>query len=204
VLEQAALLGLRAEYQDHLDEISRAKARHLVYLRAIEDLVNACGKGSWQSDEFSMDDAIFALLVPETEDLGAGVRDTLIRSGKIEILSDRQLRYELAEWDGELDELLDDQLNNSGIVFNLIIPYLVRAGVPLSGPQSTRSNKYWSIPKRLLSDDSGTMTKLCSDPEFISIVEVRYGFMVHAAGEFDRVLSAIDRILARIESSLTE
>jgi hypothetical protein len=38
----------------------------------------------------------------------------------------------------------------------------------------------------------------------MTIVEARYGFMVHAAGEFDRVISAIDRILARIESSLTE
>ena len=99
VLEQEALLGLRAEYQDHLGDISQSKARHLVYLRTIEGLVEACGKGSGQSDEFSMDNAIYALLIPETEDLGAGVRATLISSGKIEILSDRQLRYELSEWD---------------------------------------------------------------------------------------------------------
>ena len=177
--------------------------RHLVYLRTIEELVNACGNGSGRSDEFSLDNAIDTLLIPETEDLGAGVRDTLINSGKIEILTDRQLRHELSEWDSELDELLDDQAHNAGIVFDIVIPYLARAGVSVSGSMSSES-KYWALPRRFLSGDSETLTKLCSDPEFISIVEVRYGFMVHAAGEFDRVLSAIDRILARIESSLTE
>ncbi len=207
VHEQDALLGLRAEYQNHLDEISRAKARHLVYLRAIDELVRACGKGSWQSDEFSIDDAIFGLLIPETNDLGTGVRDTLISSGKIEILSDRQLRYELSEWDSVVDELLDDQQHNKAIVFDIVLPYLARAGVPFSGPFSSSSaaqSKYWSLPKRFLSGDSGTMTKLCTDPEFISIVEARYGFMDHAAIEFDSLISAIDRILARIESSLTD
>ncbi len=203
VFEQEALLGLRAEYQDHLDEISRSRARHLNYLRAIEELVNACGKGSWQSDEFSPDDAVFALLVPETEDLGAGVRDTLINSGKIEVLSDRQLRYELSEWDSELDELLDDQDNNKGIALEIVVPYLARSGVPLSGTLCTDC-KYWSLPRKSLSGDSESLTKLCSDPEFMSIVQVRYGFMAHAAGEFDRVISAIDRILARIESSMTK
>ncbi len=205
--EQDALLGLRAEYQNHLDEISRAKARHLAYLRAIDELVRACGKRSWQSDEFSIDDAIFALLIPETNDLGTGVRDTLISSGKIEILSDRQLRYELSEWDSVVDELLDDQQHNKGIVFDIVLPYLARSGVPFSGPfgsSSATPSKYWSLPKRFLSGDSGTMTKLCTDPEFISIVEARYGFMDHAAIEFDRLISAIDRILARIESSLTD
>jgi len=203
VLEQEALFGLRTEYQEHLDEISQAKARHLVYLRTIEELVNACGKGSGQSDEFSLDNAIDTLLIPETEDLGAGVRDTLISSGKIEILTDRQLRHELSEWDSELGELLDDQAHNAGIVFDIVIPYLARAGVSVSGSRSSES-KYWALPRRILSGDSESLTKLCSDPEFITIVEARYGFMVHAAGEFDRVISAIDRILARIKSSLTE
>jgi hypothetical protein len=150
-----------------------------------------------------MDNAIFALLVPETQDLGEGVRDTLISSGKIEILSDRQLRYELSEWDSELGELLDDQANNAGIVFDIVIPYLARAGVPISGSWDN-DVKYWALPTRSLSGDSETLTKLCSEPEFMTIVEVRYGFMVHAAGEFDSVISAIDRILARIESSLTK
>ena len=205
VLEQEALHDLRAEYEDHKGDISRANARHLNYLRAIESLLDACRQGDWRSDEFSLDEAMFALQVPETMDLGEGVRDTLISSGKLDILLDRDLRYELAEWDSELDELLDDQLTNREFVISVVLPYLVRSGVSMSGPLSlTPGQQYWSIPKRSLSVSSETMANICSDPEFMSIVEMRYGFMIHTAFEFDRVISAIERMLVRIQASLTE
>ncbi len=138
-------------------------------------------------------------------DLGEGVRDTLISSGKLDILLDRDLRYELAEWDSVIDELLDDQLNNQQLVMGIILPYLARSGVPMSGSLSlTPGQQFWSIPTRSLSVNSETMVKICSDPEFISIVEMRYGFMIHTAFEFDRVISAIERMLVRIQASLTE
>lgn len=138
-------------------------------------------------------------------DLGEGVRDTLISSGKLDILSDRDLRYELAEWDSVLDELLDDQLGNKQLVMSILLPYLARSGVAMSGPLSlTPGQQFWSIPKKSLSVSSGAMANICSDPEFISIVEMRYGFMIHTAFEFDRVISAIERMLVRIQASLTE
>lgn len=205
VLEQEALQDLRAEYEDHKDDVSRANARHLTYVRAIETVLAGCQQGIWHSEEFSLDDAIFALQVPETLDLGQGVRDTLINSGKLEILLDRDLRYELAEWDSVLDELVDDQQNGVEIVLGLIHPYLVRMGVPMSGPLSKApGQQYSSISIRSLSDNSEIMTRLCSDQEFVSIVEIRHGYMVHTALEFDGVISAIERILAKIEASLAE
>jgi len=205
VLEQEALHDLRAEYEDHQSDISQARVRHLTYLRAIQSLVDACGTGDWQSDEFSLDNAMFALYVPETMDLGEGVRDTLISSGNIDILLDRRLRYELAEWDSVLDELLDDQLMNSNFVMGLVYPYLARSGIPMSGPLTRPlGQEYWAIPERFLSGSSEMLSKLCSDPEFITIVEIRYGSMIHTASEFDRVISAIERMLVRIEASLTD
>ena len=205
VLEQESLHDLHAEYEGHKDDVLGANARHLNYLRAVEALLDGCRQGSWRSDEFSLDDAIFALMVPETMDLGEGVRDTLISSGKLEILLDRDLRYELAEWDSVLDELLDDQLNNRELVISLVLPYLARSGVSMSGPLSkTPGQQFWSIPKRSLSVSSETMANICSDPEFMSIVEMRYGFMIHTAFEYDRVISAIERMLVRIQASLTE
>jgi hypothetical protein len=204
-LEQQALHDLLAEYEDHKGDTSGNNARHLKYLRAIESLLDGCRQGDWRSDEFSLHEAIFALYVPETMDLGEGVRDTLISSGKLDILLDRDLRYELAEWDSVLDELSDDQLNNSQFVMSMILPYLARSGVSMSGPLSlTPGQQFWSIPTGSLSVSSGTMANICSDPEFLSIVEMRYGLMIHTAFEFDRVISAIERMLVRIQASLAE
>ena len=205
LLEQEVLHDLRAEYEDHKGDLSGQKARHLNYIRAIETLVEACEKGDWRSDEFSLDEAFFALQVPETTDLGAGVRDTLISSGKMDVILDRELRYELAEWDSELDELLDDQQGGKQIVLGLLHPYLARKGVPMSGPLSiSPGQEYSSVSIRPLSDSSEVFTRICLDPEFMSIVEIRHGYMVHTAIEFDRVILAIERILTRIEASLTE
>jgi hypothetical protein len=205
VLEQETLHDLRAEYEDHKSDISQANARHLNYLRALETLLDACQQGSWRSDEFSLDDALFALQVPETQDLGEGVRGTLVSSGKLDIISDKDLRYELAEWGSVLDELLDDQLHNADLVIGLIHPYLARSGVSMSGPLSTApGEQFWSIPKRSQSFSSETIAGICLDPEFLSIVEIRYGYMVHTAYEFDNLISAIERMLAKIEASVTE
>jgi hypothetical protein len=202
-LEREALDDLRAEYEDHRDDVTSANARHLNYLLAIQTLLESCRRGSWDTDEFTLDDAIFALQVPETVDLGAGVRDTLISSGKLDIFQDKNLRYELAEWDSVLFELSDDQLNGADMVFGLIQPYLVRSGVQMSGPLSkSPGQQFWSIPVRSLSISSEPMISICSDPEFLAIVELRYGFMVHTAFEFDGVISGIESMLRRIDESL--
>jgi len=203
VLEQEVLHDLRAEYEDHKSDVSRQMARHLDYILIIERFVASCELGDWQSNDLWLDEAMFALQVPETTDLGEGVRDTLISSGKLDILSDRELRYELAEWDSQLDELLDDQQNGTAIALDLVHPYLTRTGVPMSGPISkSPGQEYSSISLRSLEDNSDVVTRLCSDPEFLSIVEIRHGYMVHTAIEFESVISAIERILARIDKTL--
>ena len=205
VREQEALHDLLAEYEDHKADIAGATARHLDYLRVMEQLLDACKQRSWSSDKFSVDEAIFALLVPETIDLGEGVRDTLVSSGKLEIFSDRDLRYLLAEWGSVLDELLDDQLMSADVIINVVLPYLTRVGVPLSGPLSTApGQEHSSITNRYLSVDSEPIATICADPEFLSIVELRYGYMVHTAFEFNRVMTAIDSMLLRIEDSLAD
>ena len=203
-LEQEALHDLRAEYEDHKDDVSSANTRHLNYLVAIQTLLESCQRGRWDSDEITLDDAIFALQVPETVDLGAGVRDTLISSGKLDIFQDRNLRYELAEWDSVLFELSDDQLNGAQMVLGLIQPYLARSGVQMSGPLSKApGQQFWSIQARSPSIGSDPMISICSDQEFLAIVEMRYGYMVHTAFEFDNVISGIESMLRRIDESLS-
>ncbi|MDE0754532.1 MAG: hypothetical protein OSB26_07775 [Woeseiaceae bacterium] len=81
-------------------------------LQSSESLQVSMHTGVWNAQEYSIDDAMWMLRAPLTTDLGSGVRDSLISAGRIDILSDLELRYELAEWGSVLDELLDDQLGN--------------------------------------------------------------------------------------------
>jgi len=204
IFEQEALLGLQAEYQSHRKVLTRQKTQHLLILRAITSLMDAGQRGVWESDEFSIDEAISYLRVPHTTDLGSGVRDSLISAGNIEIITDKQLRYELSGWDSVLDELTDDQRVGSKVVLDIIVPYYTRWGVPLGGSTDTFEESPMPSAARLLASDSDAKRRLLSDPEFRSILEARFTFMSHATGEFVTVIAAVDSILERIEPSLAD
>lgn len=171
-------------------------------LRAVDSLERACQSGTYVSDDFSLDKAMLYLRIPATTNLGSGVRDALLSSGRIEALADEQLRYELAEWDSVLNELLDDQQLSAKIVLDLILPYLTRQRVPISDFVSLAVDSPSRDGSRVLSADTEAVTRLFADTEFHSIVEIRRSYMGHTTDEFDAVITAIDSILDKITASL--
>ena len=201
--EQETLLGLQSEYQGHREVLVQHNELYVLFLSSIASLMDACESGAWTSTEISVDFAISGLVSPKTTDLGAGVLQSLINAGKLEVLSDKQLRYELAEWQSVLDELSDDQANLSNQIRSLVIPFLTREGIPFG------DLPHWGITPvpasvRRLANDAEAMQRLFSNDEFRSILEARFGFMSHAVDEFDGVIAATDSILERIAASLKD
>ena len=142
------------------------------------------------------------LRAPLTTDLGSGVRDSLISAGRIDILSDLELRYELAEWDSVLDELLDDQLGNSKVVHEITLPYMVRWGVPMGiGGTNLRIHPTPDFT-RMLSANEAEVTRLLKDPSFRTIVESRSDKLRHTIEAFDDTIVAANSILDKIDAAL--
>ncbi len=206
IFEQEALVGLRADYLNHRDTLTSDRTQHLSIIQHVTGLMDAGRKGVWDSDEFSILEAITLLWNPTTTDLGNGVRDSLISAGNIEIIRDEQLRYELSDWDSAMDELTDDQNLGSKMVMEIIIPYLTRSGISFKGAIDTFDENPMPLPSdaRLLPSNSDAITRLLSDPEFRSILEIRHELLSHALGEYDTVIAAADSILDRIEMSLAD
>lgn len=200
--EQEALVGLQEEYRGHRDMLARHKSLHDEIVRAVEILMKACERGYYEPDQIPIDRALYLSRLPPTADLGDGVAASLISSGRIEILSNRVLRHEITGWKSVLDELVDDQLTAGDAIMGLMIPYLTRNGIPLmsfTSPLGVTPN----LPDgRSLAADNEAMQRLFSDPEYLSILESRYGGLVHTADELDRVIAAIDSILEEIDASL--
>ena len=48
------------------------------------------------------------------------------------------------------------------------------------------------------------MKRLFSDPEFLAILELRYGFLAHTTFEFDRVIAEIESILIALNGQLDD
>jgi len=201
--EQETLRGLQAEYEDHKQMVAQQKESHVMFLRAIAGLIAACHSGTYESSEFSIGDAIIYLQIPVTSDLGTGVRDALISAGRIEVLADKQLRYQLAAWDSVIDEVTDGQYFSRDIVLEIVLPYLVRLNAPLSrGIDQTWMP--WPVPAESMSGNTSATFEFLTDPEFCSILDVRFLHMSHTTDEMDTLIVAIDEILARIDLSLDE
>lgn len=141
------------------------------------------------------------MLAPSTTDLGNGVLNALLSSGRIELLSNRKLRASLAAWEGVIGEVWDDQANNGRMVFELYVPYFVRNDISPSAPMSTWYQD-WTIPMRSVSDDPDAVARLLKDPEFRVLAELRYEFKRHLTDEFETALVATEEILAEIDQSL--
>ena len=205
--EEETIQGLLEEYQGHQRSLAFAKQLHLRILRAVASLITASHRGTYESAEFDVDSAISLLKIPPTTDLGSGVRDALVSSGQIELLSNKQLRYQLAEWESVMDELIDDERTGTTIVLEIVAPYLTRHGVPNAYSEFVAAatvDAPLDGAVRKLATDNKAMKRLFSDPEFLAILELRYGFLAHTTFEFDRVIAEIESILIALNGQLDD
>jgi len=203
-VEEAEILqGLKQEFLQNRDMLEETMAEHAENLRVLEQLVAASRDGHWDASTAALDVALAALIAPGTTDLGAGVLDALISSGRMELLTNRNLRARLAGWEGVWGEVRDDEEMARQFILDTVIPYLARWGVPLSGPIGTWPNQ-WPDAPRSLADDPAALERLLTDAEFASLLEARVGFKRHASGEYQAALDAVDRILAEIDASATD
>jgi len=200
--EQETLKSLLSEFQGHKRQLVVMKELHLKVLRSVVSLISASGRGSFESEAFGVDEALYWATVPATTDLGSGVRDSLISSGQIEVISNKQLRYRLAEWESVLDELKDDEQHGVILVLETMDPYLTRHGVPLSFSEAlsarTTTEPIPTTVRQLVTDAAATK-RLLSDPEFRSILELRYKRLAHTDMEIDRVIAETDTIVALLD-----
>ena len=203
VEEQEILQGLQEEFRQNRAALEYRMERHATEQGQMEVLLAATRAGRWTDGELSLDAAIASMLTPPTTDLGNGVLDALIGSGRMELLRNRELRAKLAAWRGVMDEVSDDEVMNRGFVFDRILPYLVAEGVPVSGPMA-----YWYPERgrgaRYVADDPELAGRLLADPRFQVVIEARLGFRHHTSGEYGAALEAVDAILAEIDRSLAD
>ena len=195
--EQETLLGLSAEYAGHSNDIRMQTEFHELLLKSIGTLLQACSVGSFRG--VNIDDAIWASLVPVTTDLGSSVRDSLVNSGRIDIISDVELRKALADWDRVLDELIDGQLFSSDLVREQIMPFYAKYGISVAHGNSDKDGSPWPVATEPSDPGAEVFTKLFNDKAYCTTLEFRYSEMNHTLDEYRYVLEAIEEIQSLLE-----
>lgn len=208
VEETEILAGLHREFAVYRDELRDAIDLHGEMLEAMVAVLAAIESGEWTSTEWGPDEAIGRLLSPPTSDLGNGVRDALVQGGRLQLLSHAMLRERLAQWPAFHEELVDDQIIGRQMALTQIIPYLTRQGLDLSatliaGTMVVDSESdAWPVRIERIADEPGALARLLTDPEFKSLVEVRYAFWHHAGGEYRSTLEMAEDILGLVEQAM--
>lgn len=200
--EAEILLGLRKEFLLNKETLDRHLSLHEESLLLYKQLLTAAYSDDWQSHELDIDRTLNWLLSPTTTDIGGGVLVGLVNSGRIELLSSRTLREKLAGWEGVFGEVRDDEVWNSELISDRIIPYLQRQGVPL-GSVFRWEGVDWPTAARTLLEDTDALSRLITDREFLTLVELRYGYGAHTTGEFQEAIAAADEILIELDQSIS-
>lgn len=202
--EQAILHALHDEFTANREVVSRYRQMNLDGIESLEAFLLSFEGGRWDSDTRTPDEALAYLLLMPTPDVGAGVLNALISSGRIELLQSNKLRIRLANWKGVYDELLDDLLPSKGFAYDTVIPFVISKGVPARGAFESLDIPFnGDLPPRTLSDDPEILGQLLTDPQLRTMLEIRVGVLLHAGDEYDVVLEEIDGILMDIESLTT-
>jgi hypothetical protein len=199
--EQQILIGLRDEFSHGRGLLVDRIEQHETDLRKMETLLAATYEGEWTSKEFSVDATLAAMIAPPTTDLGKGVLDALISSGRIELLRDQKLRALLAAWASVFGEVSDDEHMSRAFVFDRVIPYMIEHAVPISGPMGVWWGD-WAPALKSVADSPEELARLLGDRHFAVMLEARLGFKWHTSGEYEDALDAVDAILAEIDESL--
>ena len=202
-VEEAEILhGLEEEFFLNRSKLDYRIEQHMQDLEGMAALLAAANRGYWDSADMSVDEAIASLIAPPTTDLGNGVLDALISSGRIELLTNRELRSRLATWEGVFAEVRDDEEMSRDFVFERVIPYLVEKGVPLSKAMGAWPGTHFE-KLRSITDDPARFASFLQDPRFAVILEARMGFKMHTSGEYQSAVEAVDGILREIDRSET-
>jgi hypothetical protein len=203
-VEEAEILhGLKKEFLLNRSKLSYRMERHALDLNGMAALLAAANQGHWVSKNITVDEAIANLISPPTTDLGNGVLDALISSGRFELLSNRELRARLAAWEGVFGEVRDDEEMSRDFVFEQVIPYLIHKGVPVSQAMALWPGSNFEEP-RSISNYPERYASFLQDPQFAVILEARMGFKMHTTGEFQAAYEAVDEILQEIDRSAAE
>ncbi len=201
-IEEAEILaGLEREFEAYYEDFSFGRDnRYESIISSLEAILKAIKKGSWESDEITLDFALYHALRSPTSDHGGGVLDAMVQSGRLELVQDKALREKLVKWIWILRGLQDQQQANRKFMIENVFPYLSKHGIQLSGVFAAPEGRSWPVDTVSLEFDMASKQKLLSDPEFRTLIELRYRSIGYTADRsLQQVIEAAEEILEHIK-----
>jgi hypothetical protein len=192
--ERELLVGLEAEFVDlraRLDRWGKFNRESMI-------LTEKFLSDSMTEMDVETVELLFSYVwVANVLDVG-GALDALLASGRLERISDREIRLRLAKWPDWLEDIHTNDLSIRRYAWSSVIPFLTDHGIP------RRVCPEWVMscpePGPLPAD----FIELAADPEFRAILTIRRTMMWFTATDYENAREEADAILTLIRAHLAK
>lgn len=194
--EQEILLGLEVEFVDlreRLDlwaQFNRTGAEFIE--RFLSDSVT-------EMDLRAIELAFTYASLVNVLDQG-GALDALLASGRLERVTDRNIRARLVKWPDWLEDIHTNDLSSRRYVMSEIVPYLAKYGFP----REICPAPEWFLVCADSEPVPSTYLRLAEEPEFRAILIMRRAWMLGTASDHESARDEADDMLLLLRERLAE
>jgi hypothetical protein len=192
--EQEAIAQLLDDFRSNAEHLAIIRNVHETALDAAYEILARAGMGGQPRSEATTAELVYLALRSWTYDPTLGGTNSLIQSGRLNILSDSSLRVALAGWPNIAKDLTDDEWLENRTTFEQIGPYLISKGAMYDALRSA------GRLQRLDAEPRSDLSALISDPVFVEMMSWRVNGLENVLLEVDIVEASIEEILEMLEA----
>lgn len=193
--EREAIAQLLDDFRTNAERLKTIRSVHEAALDAAYEILARAGMGGEPKSNATTAELVYISLRAWTYDPLLGGTNSLIHSGRLNILSDSSLRVALAGWPDIVEDLTGDEWTQNRTTFEQLGPYLISEDAIYDALGSAgRFQRFDAEPRSDLS-------RLLSDPVYLGMISWRVNNLENLLDEVDIVEASIHDILKMLEAS---
>jgi hypothetical protein len=198
---QALLAALAEDFAQADELLSVVKSMHVMTSQAGEQLITLAEKGEVpEADRRNVDLLISSHFARYTFDPPMGTVESVLGSGRIDLLTSQELIAELTKWSAVVTQLNNLEIEARDHFYNRIYPYLA-SRIQLKDLDKGYPQFFDSYPWVQKQTEA---YKLVSDQEFISIVYLHWVIKTNILVSLEPVEASLTRIRELINVELSD
>lgn len=202
--EETILNSLREDFQGAIKEFQTLNTDRENMLSAAKILYEIKQEEIAQYPTTYLDSVMFITMNAPTFNNQAGSINALLSSGKINLISNQEIKKKIIQWPGDVADMTEDEMNQSNLYYNMYIP---TAGKYLSWNDVFRSASYRSTrfnsELKFSMEDNVNVTNdyksLLRDKSFLNQLKVRTVFFELSMDESNNLIKKASDIITLID-----
>jgi len=206
------LQDLKVEFQANHKEALRIYNVHVTNLLAIKKLQEES-----ELEIHVVDSLLVYLFNIASYTPKPGASNSLINSGKLSIITNKELRNELTTWSGIVEDLYDDEDEAKTYTIQTITPFLAKhypiINLEIKEKQILSSGSGWNENQEIPYEDwysnaelkkDYNLNELLKNLTFQSHISAKKLFSIHCASEATYVINAAEKIVNLIDFEIND